>query len=193
MCDEIQCGLGRTGRMFAYEHSGMTPDMLTLAKPLGGGLPLGAVLLREELAGALQVGDHGSTFGGNPVAAAASLVVLDRLTAPGFVEDVAKRGEYLTRGLRKLARKHPDGVAEVRGLGLMVGIELEAPGRARAGRAARARHPRGQGGRQRAPAAAAAGRQAQPDPHAAGRARRHPGGAAGVNGRRTAARPRTEE
>jgi predicted acetylornithine/succinylornithine family transaminase len=127
VCDEIQCGLGRTGRMFAYEHFGVTPDVLTLAKPLGGGLPLGATLLREDLASRLQVGDHGSTFGGNPVAAAASLVVLDRLTAKGFVEDVAARGAYLARGLRTLARRHPGSVAEVRGLGLMIGVELRRP------------------------------------------------------------------
>ena len=79
--EEVQCGLGRTGRLFAYQHTGVRPDILTLAKPLGGGLPLGAVLLREDLASAIQVGDHGSTFGGNPVAAAAALAVLDRLTS----------------------------------------------------------------------------------------------------------------
>jgi predicted acetylornithine/succinylornithine family transaminase len=122
--DEVQCGLGRTGRMFAYEHAGITPDILTLAKPLGGGLPMGATLLREDLAAVLAVGDHGSTFGGNPVAAAASLAVLDRLTARGFLEGVTRRGEQLMRGLRKLARVHPQTIAEVRGLGLMAGIEL---------------------------------------------------------------------
>jgi acetylornithine/succinyldiaminopimelate/putrescine aminotransferase len=124
VADEIQCGLGRTGKLFAYEHSGIQPDMLALAKPLGGGLPLGAVLLREELAAAIKVGDHGSTFGGNLVASAAALVVLDRITAPGFIEDVAKKGAYLVRGLRKLARQHPQTVKEVRGLGLMIGVEL---------------------------------------------------------------------
>ena len=77
--DEVQSGLGRTGKMFAYQQAGVTPDILTLAKPLGGGLPMGAVLIRDELAGAIQPGDHGSTFGGNPVAAAAALAVLDRL------------------------------------------------------------------------------------------------------------------
>jgi acetylornithine/LysW-gamma-L-lysine aminotransferase len=125
--DEVQCGLGRTGRLFAYQHAGITPDILTLAKPLGGGLPMGAVLLREDLAPAIAVGDHGSTFGGNPVAAAASLAVLDRLEAPGFLEGVARRGAALHRGLRKLARAHPSKVAEVRGLGLMVGVEMKEP------------------------------------------------------------------
>jgi predicted acetylornithine/succinylornithine family transaminase len=122
--DEIQCGLGRTGRMFAHEHAGVTPDILTLAKPLAGGLPMGAILLREDLAPALQVGDHGSTFGGNPVAAAAALAVLDRLTAPGFLDDVAAKGMYLTRGLRRLAKRHKAAVVDVRGLGLMLGVEF---------------------------------------------------------------------
>jgi predicted acetylornithine/succinylornithine family transaminase len=124
VADEVQCGLGRTGKLFAYQHAGVTPDILTLAKPLGGGLPLGAVLLREELIGAIQVGDHGSTFGGNPVAAAAALAILDRLTAPKFIDDVAKKGASLARGLRALRRKHPGAVKEVRGLGLMIGVEL---------------------------------------------------------------------
>jgi acetylornithine/N-succinyldiaminopimelate aminotransferase len=122
--DEIQCGLGRTGRMFAFQHSGVVPDILTLAKPLAGGLPMGAVLLKESLAPALKVGDHGTTFGGNPVCAAAALAVLDHLEAPGFLDDIAARGLYLMRGLRRLAKKHKDKVAEVRGLGLMVGVEL---------------------------------------------------------------------
>jgi acetylornithine/N-succinyldiaminopimelate aminotransferase len=122
--DEIQCGLGRTGKMFAYQHSGVVPDMLTLAKPLGGGLPMGALLLKDSLAPALKVGDHGTTFGGNPVCAAAALAVLDHLEAPGFVDDIAARGLYLVRGLKKLARAHKDKIADVRGLGLMVGVEF---------------------------------------------------------------------
>jgi acetylornithine/N-succinyldiaminopimelate aminotransferase len=122
--DEVQCGLGRTGRLFAFEHAGIEPDILTLAKPLGGGLPMGATLLREDLAGAILVGDHGSTFGGNPVAAAASLAVLDRLTTPGFLEGVARRGTALQTGLKRLARKHP-AILEVRGLGLMLGVEFK--------------------------------------------------------------------
>jgi predicted acetylornithine/succinylornithine family transaminase len=122
--DEIQCGLGRTGKMFAFQHSGVVPDMLTLAKPLAGGLPMGALLLKEQYAPALKVGDHGSTFGGNPVCAAAALAVLDHLEAPGFLDDIAARGLYLMRGLKKLARAHKDKVADVRGLGLMVGVEF---------------------------------------------------------------------
>jgi acetylornithine/succinyldiaminopimelate/putrescine aminotransferase len=122
--DEVQCGLGRTGRMFAFQHAGIVPDIVTLAKPLGGGLPMGAVLIKDSLAPAIAVGDHGSTFGGNPVAAAASHAVLDRLTAPGFLEKIEKKGRALQRGLGKLARAHPSAIAEVRALGLMVGIEF---------------------------------------------------------------------
>ena len=122
--DEIQCGLGRTGRMFAYQRCGVVPDMLTLAKPLGGGLPLGALLLREDLAPQLHVGEHGSTFGGNPVAAAAALAVLDRLTMAGFMEGVVRRGDQLRKGLVKLGRKYGGRIVEVRGLGLMLGVEL---------------------------------------------------------------------
>jgi predicted acetylornithine/succinylornithine family transaminase len=122
--DEVQCGLGRTGKLFAYEHAGITPDLLTLAKPLGGGLPMGAVLVADAFASAIAVGDHGSTFGGNPVAAAASNAVLDRLEAAGFVEGVARRAKSLRAGLKKLAKKHAS-IAEVRGLGLMIGVEFK--------------------------------------------------------------------
>jgi acetylornithine/succinyldiaminopimelate/putrescine aminotransferase len=110
--------------MFAYQHAGIRPDMVTLAKPLGGGLPLGAVLLREDLASAIAVGDHGSTFGGNPVAAAASLVVLDRLTAAKFLDKVAQKGLFLRRGLNLVARRTRRW--SVRSQGLMVGVELQA-------------------------------------------------------------------
>jgi len=121
--EEVQCGLGRTGKYFAYEHAGIKPDMVTLAKPLGGGLPLGAVLLREDLAPLIAAGDHGSTFGGNPVAAAASLVVLDRLAEPGFLAKVDKKAGRLRRGLNKLARQHA-AITQVRSQGLMVGVEF---------------------------------------------------------------------
>jgi acetylornithine/N-succinyldiaminopimelate aminotransferase len=123
--DEVQSGLGRTGKMFAYEHAGVTPDILTLAKPLGGGLPMGAILIRDELADAIKPGDHGSTFGGNALVAAAALAVLDRLTAPGFLDVIERRGAALLRGLKKIARRFPDAVAEVRGRGLMIGIEFK--------------------------------------------------------------------
>ena len=124
--EEVQCGLGRTGKLFAYEHAALRPDMVTLAKPLGGGLPLGAVLVREEIAAAITVGDHGSTFGGNPVAAAAAMAVLDRLTDDGFLAKVQKRAKALRRGLNAVARKHP-AVVQVRSLGLIVGVEFKGP------------------------------------------------------------------
>jgi predicted acetylornithine/succinylornithine family transaminase len=122
--EEVQCGLGRTGRLFAYEHANLRPDILTLAKPLGGGLPLGAILVRDEIAGKIAVGDHGSTFGGNPVAAAAAQAVLDRLTGEGFLAKVQKRARALRRGLNVLARKH-HAVVQVRSLGLIVGVEFK--------------------------------------------------------------------
>ena len=117
--------LGRTGA--CSPDAGITPDILTLAKPLGGGLPLGAVLLRADLAGALAPGDHGSTFGGNPVAAAASLAVLDRLTRKGFVEKVRAKGEWLAAELAALKERHPRAIADVRGQGLMIGVEFHGP------------------------------------------------------------------
>jgi acetylornithine/succinyldiaminopimelate/putrescine aminotransferase len=127
VAEEVQCGLGRTGKLFAYQHAGITPDILTLAKPLGGGLPMGAILLREELAHHLHPGDHGSTFGGNPVACAAALAVLERLTSPGFLEGIVRKGELLRRGLSKLQARFPRQVAQVRGLGLMNGVEFHGP------------------------------------------------------------------
>jgi acetylornithine/N-succinyldiaminopimelate aminotransferase len=125
--DEVQCGLGRTGAMFAFQQAHIRPDIVTLAKPLGAGLPLGAVLVREELAAALHVGDHGSTFGGNPVAAAASLVVMDKLTSNGFLAKVEKKGKMLGRNLRAIQRKYPNQIRDVRGVGLMFGIEFSGP------------------------------------------------------------------
>ena len=125
--EEVQCGLGRTGAMFAFQNAHIRPDIVTLAKPLGGGLPLGAVLLREELEGKVSVGDHGSTFGGNPVAAAASLVVLDRLASTGFLTKIEKKGRTLGRALRAMQRKYREQITDVRGVGLMHGIEFFGP------------------------------------------------------------------
>ncbi len=125
--DEVQCGLGRTGKMFAFEHYGVVPDVLVLAKALGGGLPIGAVLAREEVAAAFQPGSHGSTFGGNPVACAAALAVLDVLEEEGLVARAARTGALFKEGLRELAREFPL-VREVRGLGLLLGMELTVPG-----------------------------------------------------------------
>lgn len=124
--DEVQCGLGRTGNLFAYESAGVTPDILTLAKPLAGGLPMGAVLVAEPIAAAMEAGDHATTFGGGPLVAAVAGVVFDRIADPTFLAEVHARGEWLGRRLALLAASRP-GVRDVRGRGLMWGIELEAP------------------------------------------------------------------
>lgn len=111
IADEIQTGLGRTGHLLASRALGIDPDLVTLAKPLGGGLPLGAVLMKEKVAATLKAGDHGSTFGGNPVACAAGLAVLKELLRPGFLEDVRARGARLREALEALvARKSAQGV-----------------------------------------------------------------------------------
>jgi len=123
--DEIQCGLGRAGYFNAYEHYQVIPDVMFVAKPLGGGLPISAMTTREEIAAVLQPGDHGTTFGGNPVAAAAGLVLMDELSKPGFLEEVRSTGEYLGQVLNHVAAEFPGMVATVRGLGLMWGMELK--------------------------------------------------------------------
>ena len=124
--DEIQCGLGRTGTLFAYEQTGVTPDLLTLAKPLAGGLPMAAVLLRREAAAALAPGDHATTFGGGPLVATAALAVVETIAAPGFLAEVRANGEWLGARLTALAAARPR-VRQVRGLGLMWGVELGEP------------------------------------------------------------------
>ncbi len=121
--DEIQTGIGRTGRLFAYELYGVEPDILCLAKGLAGGLPLGAVLAREEVMAALTPGSHASTFGGNPVCCAAALAVLERVLSPGFLDEVRLKGEALRKGLQVLAEKFPEKVKGVRGAGLLLGLE----------------------------------------------------------------------
>lgn len=124
--DEVQCGLGRTGHLFAYEASGVVPDMVTLAKPLAGGLPMGAVLLTEDIADAIQPGDHATTFGGGPLVASVAAAVFARLSDPAFLNDVRARGEYLHARLNELAASSKSVVA-VRGSGLMWGIALSMP------------------------------------------------------------------
>lgn len=123
--DEIQTGIGRTGKLFAYEHYGITPDVLTLAKGLGGGVPIGAMLARGHAADAFQPGDHGSTFGGNPLACAAALAVLTTIEEQRLVQHAAQVGAYLLMQLRRLAQQHPV-IKEVRGVGLMVAVELNS-------------------------------------------------------------------
>ena len=121
--DEVQCGMGRTGRLFAYQHSGVEPDVLSAAKGIGGGFPMGAILAREAVARHLTPGSHGTTFGGNPLAAAAGNAVLDVVLAPGFLAGVVARGAILRAGLVRLVADWPDVFAGVRGTGLMLGLE----------------------------------------------------------------------
>jgi acetylornithine/N-succinyldiaminopimelate aminotransferase len=125
--DEVQCGMGRTGKLFAYEHAGIVPDALSAAKGIAGGFPMGAILAREELAKHLTAGSHGTTFGGNPLACAAANAVLDVLLAPGFLDQVAARGRLLRDGLQDLVRDVPEIFAGVRGVGLMLGLVCAVP------------------------------------------------------------------
>lgn len=118
--DEVQCGLGRSGKLFAYEWSSVTPDIMTLAKALGGGIPIGAILATDKVAAAFQPGDHASTFGGNPLATAVGCAVLDIMLAEGFLQDVQKRAAYFRSGLEKLAAKYQTAGA-IRGQGMILG------------------------------------------------------------------------
>jgi acetylornithine/N-succinyldiaminopimelate aminotransferase len=124
--DEVQCGLGRTGKMFGYEHFGIEPDIFTLAKALGGGFPIGALCAKEPYASAFEPGDHGSTFGGNPLACSAGLATLSTIINDKLYDNSAKMGEYFTDKLNRLKNKHPI-ITEVRGKGLMIGVQLAAP------------------------------------------------------------------
>jgi acetylornithine/N-succinyldiaminopimelate aminotransferase len=121
--DEIQCGLGRTGTLFAYEQVGVEPDMLTLAKPLAGGLPMGAVLMTEPIAAAMQYGDHGTTFGGGPFVASVALHVLDRLSDPALLAHVRETGAWFGRELNEIAHR-TSRIRQVRGAGFMWGIDV---------------------------------------------------------------------
>ncbi len=124
--DEVQCGLGRTGTLFAYEQTGVVPDILTLAKPLAGGLPMGAVLVTSAVAAALKPGDHATTFGGGPLVAGVALDVVRTIADPAFLAAVRRKAEWLEARLARLATA-TKRVADVRGRGLMWGIELTEP------------------------------------------------------------------
>jgi acetylornithine/N-succinyldiaminopimelate aminotransferase len=121
--DEIQCGMGRTGKLWCYEHYGITPDILAAAKPLGGGLPLGAVICTEAIATAISPGNHGTTFGGNPLACALGCELLSIVSKPAFLKRVTEAGERVQKGLRSLAEKH-SFIKDIRGKGLLIGVEL---------------------------------------------------------------------
>jgi acetylornithine/N-succinyldiaminopimelate aminotransferase len=122
--DEIQCGMGRTGTLWAHEPTGVRPDMMTVAKPLAGGLPIGAVLLSQRIADAIHAGDHGTTFGGNPLATAVAGVVFQKINDPSFLAHVRHVSSYLDESLQDLAADLPDTILELRGRGLMRGIRI---------------------------------------------------------------------
>lgn len=125
--DEVQCGMGRTGRLFAHETMGVRPDVVAIAKGLGGGFPIGAFLATAEAASGMTAGAHGSTFGGNPLACAVANAVLDVLLAEGFLDRVRAIGAYFERRMREVAAALPTEIAEVRGMGLMLGIKTIRP------------------------------------------------------------------
>ncbi len=125
--DEVQTGMGRTGKLFGYEHLGVEPDIMTMAKGLAGGVPMGALLAKDHAAEAFVPGTHASTFGGNPLACAAALAVMGEVLSPGFLDDVTAKGNHLNARLTELATRHAV-IKEVRGRGLMQAIELQVPG-----------------------------------------------------------------
>ena len=125
--DEVQCGMGRTGRLFAFEWAGIAPDVASSAKGLGGGFPIGAILAREHVANFLTPGTHGTTFGGNPLACTAANAVLDIILAPGFLAEVTRKGEVLAAALSQLVDELPDVFAARRGTGLIQGLQCVPP------------------------------------------------------------------
>jgi acetylornithine/succinyldiaminopimelate/putrescine aminotransferase len=127
--DEVQTGMGRTGKLFAYEHFCVSPDIMTLAKGLGGGVPIGAMLATDRVASAFQPGNHASTFGGNPLVCAAAVATIETLLEDGFILDQCERmGAYLMEKLGHLKKEFPAIIAEIRGKGLLVGMELKQEG-----------------------------------------------------------------
>lgn len=127
--DEVQTGIGRTGVFFAHEHFGAAPDILTLAKGLGGGVPIGAMIATEKIAAAFQPGTHASTFGGNPLVCAAAAATLETILEDGFILDQCRRmGKYMQKRLEDLKKEFPSRIADIRGMGLLVGMELTRDG-----------------------------------------------------------------
>ncbi|HEX8585213.1 MAG TPA: aspartate aminotransferase family protein [Allosphingosinicella sp.] len=128
--DEVQCGVARTGKLYAYEHYGIEPDILATAKGIGGGFPLGACLATEKAAAGMVAGTHGSTYGGNPLAMAAGQAVLDVILEPGFLDHVTRTGERLRGALEQMIPNHDHLFESVRGLGLMLGVKMKTDSRA---------------------------------------------------------------
>jgi acetylornithine/N-succinyldiaminopimelate aminotransferase len=125
--DEVQCGMGRTGKLLAHEWPNVTPDIVAIAKALGGGFPVGACLATERAAAGMTAGTHGSTFGGNPLAMAVGNAVLDLVLAPGFLAHVNEIANYLKQQLSMIADKHREVISEVRGQGLLLGLKCKVP------------------------------------------------------------------
>lgn len=125
--DEVQTGMGRTGTLFAYEQAGVAPDVMALAKGLGGGFPVGACLATERAAQGMTAGTHGSTFGGNPLAMAVANTVMDVMLEPGFLAEVGRKGRLLRAALEDVVKRHPDSLAAVRGEGLLLGVVCKKP------------------------------------------------------------------
>lgn len=124
--DEVQCGVGRTGKLFAHEWAGITPDIMMVAKGIGGGFPLGGVLATEQAASGMTAGTHGSTYGGNPLGCAVGCAVIDHVTAPDFLDEVNRKAGLLRQKLEGLIASHPDVFESVRGSGLMLGLKCKA-------------------------------------------------------------------
>ncbi len=124
ICDEVQSGVGRSGKLFAFEHSGIKPDIVPIAKGIGGGFPLGAVLMNKKVAIGMTPGSHGSTFGGNPLAMSIGNAVLDKVLKKNFLKSVQKISKYFLKELKKIKKEYPELIKEVRGVGLLIGIQL---------------------------------------------------------------------
>ena len=129
MLDEVQCGVGRTGKLYAYEHYGIVPDVLATAKGIGGGFPLGACLATEAAAAGMVIGTHGSTYGGNPLAMAAGQATLDVINTPEFLDHVTRMGERLRGALEQMIPNHDHLFEAVRGVGLMLGVKMKSDSR----------------------------------------------------------------
>ena len=122
--DEVQCGIGRSGKFFAFEYSGIKPDIVPIAKGIGGGFPLGAVLMNKKVAAGMTPGSHGSTFGGNPLAMKIGNAVLDKIMKKNFLKNVEKNSKYFFKELYKVKKQYPKIIKDIRGLGLLIGIQL---------------------------------------------------------------------
>jgi len=122
--DEVQCGVGRSGKFFAFEHSKIKPDIVPIAKGIGGGFPIGALLMNKKVASAMTPGSHGSTFGGNPLAMSVGNAVLDQIFKKGFLKNVQKSSKYFISELNKIQEDYPEIIKEVRGIGLLIGLQL---------------------------------------------------------------------